>query len=176
LEQLSPPEAIATANGILQDSMQVHFPAESRLSQPSQSQPLRNVVIVDDALACDFLGRYTPAIALPQTKGYQLQLIDSHTPTIPFEAHPTIIQPTLLQLFIRGNPFRGSAGLTQTAQDWFQFLLKTDQLQALVIYGSPYAVEQFIPQLSADVPYVFTYGQMPAAQAIALDALFNPQA
>nr|WP_290228224.1 glycoside hydrolase family 3 N-terminal domain-containing protein [Trichocoleus desertorum] len=174
LEQLSPPEAIATANSILKDSMQVHFPLESRLSQPSESQPLRNVVIVDDALTCDFLGRYTPAIALPQTKGYQLQLVDSHTPAISFE-RPATLQPTLLQLFIRGNPFRGSAGLTQTAQDWFKFLLGTNQLQSLVIYGSPYAVEQFIPQLPADVPYVFTYGQMPAAQAIALNALLNPQ-
>ncbi|MBD2122075.1 glycoside hydrolase family 3 N-terminal domain-containing protein [Trichocoleus sp. FACHB-262] len=175
LEQLSTPEAIATVNGILQDSMQMHLPKESRLSQPSEGQ-LRNVVIVDDALACEFLGRYTPAIALPQNKGYHLQLVDSHTPAIAFESQLTTPQPTLLQLFIRGNPFRGSAGLTQTAQDWFKFLLETNQLQALVIYGSPYAVEKFIPHLPADVPYVFTYGQMPAAQAIALDALFHPQA
>jgi beta-glucosidase len=60
------------------------------------------------------------------------------------------------------------------AQDWFQYLLKTNQLQALVIYGSPYVLEQFLPQLPADVPYVFSYGQMPTAQAIALNALWLP--
>jgi beta-glucosidase len=43
----------------------------------------------------------------------------------------------------------------------------------LLIYGSPYLLEQFLPKLPKALPYVFTYGQMPAAQAIALDALFD---
>jgi beta-glucosidase len=51
-------------------------------------------------------------------------------------------------------------------------LLKSQQLQALIIYGSPYILEKFLPALPADVPYVFTYGQMPTAQAIALKTLF----
>ena len=82
-------------------------------------------------------------------------------------------QPTLLQLFIRGNPFRGQAGLTQRAQVWFDYLLHSQQLQALVIYGSPYVLDEFLPHLPPDLPYVFTYGQMPAAQAIALQTLWG---
>jgi beta-glucosidase len=79
----------------------------------------------------------------------------------------------LLQLFIRGNPFRGSAGLTQAARDWLQRLLKTGELQALVIYGSPYILEQSFPNLPPGVPYVFSYGQTSQAQAIALDTIFS---
>ncbi|MBC7969198.1 MAG: beta-glucosidase, partial [Verrucomicrobia bacterium] len=116
------------------------------------------------------LGRQSPAIALPQALGYQFQLVDRHTPQITLESD-TNWQPTLLQLFIRGNPFRGSAGLTQTAIDWFHHLVETDQLLALILYGSPYVLDQFLPKLPPDVPYVFTYGQMPQAQAIALEFL-----
>jgi beta-glucosidase len=100
-------------------------------------------------------------------------VIDRHTPAIPLNLENQPWQPTLLQLVIRGNPFRGSAGLNQTAQNWLQFLLQTEQLHGLVIYGSPYILEKFLPSLPPDIPYVFTYGQMPAAQAIALNTLFN---
>ncbi|NEQ27066.1 MAG: beta-glucosidase, partial [Microcoleus sp. SIO2G3] len=161
LEQLATPQAIATVETILQASQQVHRPAAAMSGG-------RNLILVDDVLNCEFLGSHTPAIARPQQFGYDLQLVDRHTPASPSADEP----PTLLQLFIRGNPFRGSAGLTQTAQAWFEALLQANALQALVVYGSPYLIEQFLPRLPAAVPYVFTYGQMPQAQAIALDVLF----
>ncbi|MBW4520757.1 MAG: beta-glucosidase [Scytolyngbya sp. HA4215-MV1] len=174
LEQLAQPAAIATVEQILQASMQVSpMTLEPPPIQVLESSTLSNVIVVDDALSCEFLAQHTPAIALPKRLGYQLQLIDRHTPP---SLHASSLSPTLLQLFIRGNPFRGSAGLTQTAESWFHFLRETQQLQALVIYGSPYVLEKFLPELSADIPYVFTYGQMPAAQAIALQRLFSLEA
>lgn len=160
LDRLATSEAIATVATILQAS-QVH-----RSAAPLPGG--RNLIVVDDALACEFLGTHTPAIALPQRYGYDFQLVDRHSIASPSANEP----PTLLQLFIRGNPFRGSAGLTQTAQTWFEALLEANSLQALVIYGSPYLLEQFLSRLPAHVPYVFTYGQMPQAQAIALEGLF----
>jgi beta-glucosidase len=171
LEQLAQPAAITTVDDMLQASMQVSSVAlELSQIQAMDSSTLSNVIVVDDALSCEFLAQHTPAIALPKRLGYRLQLIDRHTPPSLHAASPS---PTLLQLFIRGNPFRGSAGLTQTAESWFHFLRETQQLQALVIYGSPYVLEKFLPELSADIPYVFTYGQMPAAQKIALQRLFS---
>ncbi|WP_421657539.1 glycoside hydrolase family 3 protein [Leptothermofonsia sp. ETS-13] len=167
---LAQPEAISIATGTLQESMQVHCPVTL---PPAGVGNLRNLIIVDDSLACNFLNHHAPAIAIPNQFGYQLQMVDSHTPTSPAGMDETERHPTLLQLFIRGNPFRGSAGLTQTAQAWFQFLLKSEQLQALVVYGSPYVLEKFLPGLPADIPYLFTYGQMAEAQAIALNALFG---
>ncbi|MGL5133639.1 MAG: beta-glucosidase, partial [Planktothrix sp.] len=82
-------------------------------------------------------------------------------------------EPTLLQIFIRANAFRDSSGLTQIAQNWLSILLKQDSLQALVIYGSPYTLEQFLPQILPKTPYVFSYGQTPAAQEIALKVLWG---
>ncbi len=43
----------------------------------------------------------------------------------------------------------------------------------LTFLGSPYVLEQFIPKLPSNVPYVFTYGQMQSAQAIALSTLLK---
>ncbi|HEY9646867.1 MAG TPA: glycoside hydrolase family 3 N-terminal domain-containing protein, partial [Chroococcidiopsis sp.] len=184
LEHLAQPDAIATAEQILSASMQVHSPVLSRLNTiaptptaqtgPSgkSPMPLRNLIILDDALNCDLLGRQAAAIALPTRLGYQLHVIDRHTPAAALDPSLSEPCPTLLQLFIRGNPFRGSAGQTQAAERWLHALLDTDHLLALVLYGSPYTLEQFVPKLPPDVPYVFTYGQTPQAQAIALQALF----
>ncbi len=165
LEQVSSSAAIATAKGILKASMTVH----EQLAPVNQGQ---NVIVVDDLLDCDFLDRVAPAITLPASFGFsKLLMIDAHTPGFGLSA--SVQPPTLLQLFIRGNPFRGSAGLTQTAKAWFDFLRRTNQLKGLVLYGSPYVLEQFLPHLPATTPYAFTYGQMPLAQAIALKALFK---
>ncbi|WP_338038823.1 glycoside hydrolase family 3 N-terminal domain-containing protein [Neosynechococcus sphagnicola] len=169
LTHLARPESWAIAAEILQDSRQVQ-PAPQPL-QRSPEIPLRNLVIVDSLLACEYLGNHAPAISLPHQRGYQLQVVDNHTPEVPLtlEWQPRVL--TLLQLFIRGNPFRGSAGLTERASAWFEFLVQTQQLQALVIYGSPYTLQQFLPTLPVGIPYVFTYGQMPLAQADALQAI-----
>jgi len=128
-----------------------------------------NMVVVDDLLNSAFLTPQSPAIARPQTLGYQLQLVDRHTPI----TLPTMAQPTLLQCFIRGNPWRGAAGVTTITQTWFELLAQQGALQGLVVYGSPYALAEFLPKLPATVPYVFSYGQMPVAQAIALEQIFG---
>jgi beta-glucosidase len=156
--------------------MQVYRPPLSRLDNPSWNQNLRNLVLVDDALNCAFMGRQAPAIALPAQRGYRLTLVDSHTPPVELDITTPDWQPTLLQLFIRSNPFRDSSGLIQIAKAWFHHLLQSNQLQALVIYGSPYILDQFLPALPADVPYVFSYGQMQQGQAIALQSLFGTPA
>lgn len=174
ITQLAQPAALATVQNILTAAMQVRHPVNSRLALPDRPKNCRNLIILDEAIACDFLPKTAPALALPTRLGYVTQIIDRYTPPSNRDLTSATAQPTLLQLFIRGNPFRGSAGLTQSAQDWFNFLVTTQQLQALVIYGSPYALEQFLPQLPADVPYVFTYGQMPIAQTIAIETLLTP--
>jgi hypothetical protein len=73
----------------------------------SPETPGDNIVIVDDGIDCRFLSRTAAAIALPAALNYQFKLIDHrgcrHLPD------PVHCKPSLLQLFIRGNPFRGSA-------------------------------------------------------------------
>ena len=174
LSLLATAEAIAAATDILRDSLKFGGELPLQVKKPSESQLLRNLIVVDDVLGCEFLGNHTPAIALPAQFGYELQLIDDRTSSIADNvANAESLAPTLLQVFIRGNCFRGSAGLTEAAKDWFKKLLKTGELQAILIYGSPYVLEQFLPHLPPTIPYVFCYGQMPTAQAIALELLFG---
>lgn len=168
LDGLAQPAAQATATQILTQAGQgrgILAPGEGFA---------RNVIVVDDLVGCDVLHRKAPALTIPQQQGYPtLWLIDGHSPAQGLDVVKTHPEPTLLQLFIRGNPFRGSAGLSQLAKDWFDALLQSGQLQGLVIYGSPYILEVFLPLLPPEVPYQFSYGQMPMAQAIALNALFG---
>lgn len=164
---LAQADAINTVEQILQETELVYGSVPLQLAASATKSTFCNLIVVDDLLACNFLGQHTPAITLPTQLGYTTKLIDLHTLT-----GATPEQPTLLQLFIRGNPFRGSAGMTQVAQNWFKKLLQSGNLQALVVYGSPYVLDQFLP-LPPEIPCVFAYGQMPSAQGIALDKLFR---
>ncbi len=170
---LANPDARATAADILRDSLKFGGNIPLIAKKPSENQFLRNLIIVDDVLGCEFLGKHTPAIARPEELGYELQLIDDRTGAIAHNASAEHFSPTLLQIFIRGNCFRGSADLTQAARDWFKKLLSSGELQAVLIYGSPYVLEQFLPHLPPSIPYVFCFGQMPAAQSLALELLFG---
>ncbi len=170
LQQLAHPQTRETANKIVQDSMQVRgalpWQPEHEGSLPSPC----NLIVVDDLLDCPFLDVQAPAIALPEAQGCITQLCDRHSP-LPSSSDK--LQSTVLQLFIRGNPFRGSAGLTQIAANWLDRLLRNNKLKALAIYGSPYAWEQFSPQLDPAIPCLFSYGHMPAAQSTVLKTLFG---
>jgi beta-glucosidase len=120
-------------------------------------------------LHCPFLGRTAPAITLPTAQGYTLHLVDSRSAQI--QAFDPAVT-TLVQLFIRGNPFRSGSGLSERALNCLQAL--GEHVQAVVVYGSPYVWQQIQAVLPAKTPSVFTYGQMKEAQAIALQPLLSP--
>ncbi|HIK12978.1 MAG TPA: beta-glucosidase [Oscillatoriaceae cyanobacterium M33_DOE_052] len=169
LSQLATPAATSAAAEMLRASLRVGGP----VPLPAQGQGLRNLILVDDTLRCGFLGHHVPAIAYPEKLGYQWQLFDRDTIPALLAASSNDDPPTLLQIFIRGNPFRGTAGLSQAAEKLVTNLLEKRQLQALVIYGSPYTLDKFLPDLPPEVPYAFSYGQMPLAQDIVLKSLFE---
>lgn len=166
LAHLARPQVRDTASGILRKAQQ-----HRGQIHPSLNTPKRNLIVIDEILDCRFLGRTAPAVSLPTQLGYTLDIADFRSTLPSWEAiHPL---PTLLQIFIRGNPFRATAAVTQLAQAWLDHLLQANALQGLVIYGSPYVRDRFVSQLPPNVPYCFTYGQMPAAQSIALESLFG---
>ncbi|MGL5065005.1 MAG: glycoside hydrolase family 3 N-terminal domain-containing protein, partial [Microcoleus sp.] len=170
---LATPEARGAAADILRSSLKLGGNLPLRAKPESKQQFLRNLIVVDDVLGCEFLASRTPAISIPAQFGYKLQLIDDRTSAIVENTGDENFCPTLLQVFIRGNCFRGSAGLTQAAKDWFKKLLRTGELEAVLIYGSPYVLEQFLPHLPENIPYVFCFGQMPIAQSMSLELLFD---
>ena len=158
--------SVAVVKGILQNSLQTggNLPL-----QVKETNSCRNLIVVDDVLNSTFLDLPAPAIAIPQQLGYQRQILDQNS----LEMVTNDSRKTLLQLFIRGNPFRGNAGLTPKAIAQYSQLLQSDRLLAIVIYGSPYVLDWFLSHLQPDTPWVFTYGQMDIAQAIALQTLFS---
>jgi beta-glucosidase len=126
-----------------------------------------NLIVIDEILDCAFLGRTSPAIVQLRDRGYPCQMVTKYTPAdfdLPQE-------PTILQIFIRGNPFQGGLGILPIAKRLCQQLLERKQLQALVIYGSPYLFTEFVATLPPEIPCIFSYGQMPSAQGVALEKL-----
>lgn len=167
IPNIATPAAISSVTNILRDSMKAGG------SLPLQPQPGgRNLILLDDIFLCEVLGHHTPAIAFPRQLGYKLQLVDRNTNLTP-DLDPTTGIPTIFQIFIRGNPFRGSNEVIESALAWFKNLLQTQQLQAIVIYGSPYTLEQFLPTLPTEIPFVYSYGQQITAQTLALETLFG---
>jgi beta-glucosidase len=81
--------------------------------------------------------------------------------------------PVLLQLFMRGNPFRGSQDSIEPWSAVVQQLQRLDRLAGLVIYGSPYVWEQLKTVLNPDIPAAYSPGQMPEAQRQVLTTLLN---
>ncbi|NET10365.1 MAG: beta-glucosidase [Symploca sp. SIO2B6] len=190
LDRLGQPQIRKAAIAILQEAMNSHVP------QPLTKVPLgKNIILIDNSLDCDFLSMNADAIAVPKSYGYRdISLYDQHSPTfkIPMGSQgchgsemlqpPSSIvaiqsaisnPPVLLQLFVRGNPFRGSAGLTDLATHLLDELLASQSLSAIALYGSPYLWDSIQPQLPPDLPHVFTYGQMPMAQTLVMQKLFD---
>ncbi|MEM6436656.1 MAG: glycoside hydrolase family 3 N-terminal domain-containing protein [Cyanobacteria bacterium P01_D01_bin.115] len=133
----------------------------------------RSLIIVDDVLQTDWLSPQAPAVNRPAQRGYATQLVDPQICAVPVESLVEPEQRTFLQIFSRGNPFRGTAGLSDYARQCFDRLNAHQQLAGLVVYGSPYVFEQLIRHLSAKLPYGFTYSQTPEGQAVILNELFS---
>ncbi|QUS61984.1 beta-glucosidase [Synechocystis sp. PCC 7339] len=134
----------------------------------------KNLVIVDDLLAADYLDRACPALTWPLRGGYSAQILTAHL----LEHYPMGQYPFVLQVFIRGNPFRGTAGLTPLTQALYRQCLAQPSLQGLIVYGSPYVLAWFQSQmveLCPHLPWAFSHGQMSQAQAIAISQLFGWQ-
>jgi beta-glucosidase len=166
LSQVAQPDAIATADDILKASLQK---GGALPLQPLLGEAGRNLIVVDDLLNCSFLDRHTPAVTIPKQFGYEIQLIDQNS----LDVVTSDSRATLLQVFIRANPFKGIAGLSLKAQAFYRNLLEKSSIQGVIIYGSPYILEWFQSLLSPNVAWIFSYGQIEAAQAIATSIMFD---
>ncbi len=140
--------------------------------------PGLNLIRVDSVLANPFLPLMAPALQRPAQRGYGACLIDGRSPS-PWSgeaATPLCLDrlppgPVLLQLFVRGNPFRGSAGGEEPWPAVVGQLLAAGRLVALAVYGSPYLWKALQPLLPDSLPAAYSPGQMPLAQARLLHGL-----
>jgi beta-glucosidase len=128
-----------------------------------------NLIIVDDPLTCEeFLNARSPAVLLPKDSGYQRIIADGLALTnLKLDQFSQIF----IQIFSRGNPFRGSTKLHEKIQILITELLLECKLQALVLYGSPYSLDRLLPLLPSEMPWGFAYSQQPDAQNAVLKKL-----
>jgi len=137
-----------------------------------------NLIRLDSQLNAPQLPAMAPALLRPAGQGYQAVLLDGRSPS-PWSGNPDAPLaldrlgngPVLLQLLVRGNPFRGSAGGDEPWPQVVRQLLEAGRLAALAVYGSPYLWEQLRPLLPPELPAAYSPGQMPQAQAVVLQAL-----
>jgi beta-glucosidase len=163
IQALAQPRTQQLATDILTAAMTV----QGQVTPATAAEPGDNLVLIDDAVDCRFLDRTAATIAWPAQHHYRLQLIDTQG----CQRWPTdALRPSLVQIFVRGNPFRGSAALLHLATAWLEALQAVRQLRGVVVYGSPYALDHLLSYCQG-VPYGFTYGQMPLAQGLILPAL-----
>lgn len=166
LGAIAQPQTRQLAEDMTRASMQAHGAIA-----PCENGPGQTIVMVDEVVQIGWLSPQAPAIALPARHGYAPRLIDTAACSLP--PGSLAIAPTLLQIFSRGNPFRGMAGLSDFCLSWFRFLRDADCLAGVLVYGSPYTLDLLLPELPSGVPYGFSYGQMPEAQAVLLSALLS---
>jgi beta-glucosidase len=137
-----------------------------------------NLIRLDNSLACPFLPATAPALALPAAAGWRACLIDGQGPS-PWSGDgeaPLALErlgegPVLLQLFVRGNPFRGRADGPEPWPAVIRQLQAAGRLAGLAVYGSPYAWQALQPLLEPDLPAAWSPGQMALAQGELLGRL-----
>ncbi|HSM82737.1 MAG TPA: glycoside hydrolase family 3 N-terminal domain-containing protein [Nodosilinea sp.] len=163
LNAVAQPATRQLAADMLSQSMTVR----GQIAPCPSHAPGHNLVMVDDAVDCRVLDRTAAALVWPTQHHYQFQLLDTQG----CQRWPQgDLRPSLVQVFVRGNPFRGSAPLLHLATAWLEALKAADLLRGVVVYGSPYAFEQLCARLGP-IPHGFTYGQMPQAQQLILPLL-----
>jgi beta-glucosidase len=145
-----------------------------------------NLIRVDTALGCPFLQPTAPALTRAAAAGFRPMVLDGCSPS-PWRIGPEDTAdcgadgaldlarlgegPVLLQLFVRGNPFRGSAAGREPWEAVILQLQTAGRLAGLAVYGSPYLWESLQPLLAEGMPAAWSPGQMPLAQAELLAVL-----
>ncbi|WP_254996415.1 glycoside hydrolase family 3 N-terminal domain-containing protein [Cyanobium sp. Aljojuca 7D2] len=170
--------ALELVRATLEASLETTPDGGGPATDPMAGQPGINLIRLDSALAAAFLPATAPALSRPEARGWRSVLLESRSPGLwsgdpdaPLALERLGPGPVLLQLFVRGNPFRGSAGSAEPWPAALRQLVAAGRLAGVVVYGSPYLWEELRPLLPAGVPAVYSPGQMPLAQAEALNRL-----
>ncbi|MCP9801589.1 glycoside hydrolase family 3 N-terminal domain-containing protein [Synechococcus sp. RedBA-s] len=172
LSALEKPQDQALARELVEMSL------DSRGPQGLPAGPGVNLIRLDNSLNCAFLPAMAPALLRPAAAGYQCCLLDARGPS-PWSGNadaPLALErlpdgPLFLQLFVRGNPFRGSAGGDEPWPAVIRQLLRVGRLAGLTVLGSPYLWEALEPLLPGTIPSGYSPAQMPLAQATLLSRL-----
>jgi len=139
-----------------------------------------NLVRVDALLpSAAALSGWSPALRIPESQGFRSVVLHgeglspwSSQPEAPLALDRLGDGPVLLQLFLRGNPFRAGRDAREPWAAAIQQLSSLNRLAGVVIYGSPYLWESLQNVLPSGCPAAYSAGQMQEAQHQVLTALF----
>ena len=139
-----------------------------------------NLVRVDALLpSAAALSGWTPALRIPESQGFRSVVLHgeglspwSGQPDAPLALEHLGDGPVLLQLFLRGNPFRAGRDAQEPWAAAIQQLTALSRLAGVVIYGSPYLWDSLQAVLPSNCPAAYSAGQMQEAQRQVLTALF----
>ena len=139
-----------------------------------------NLIRVDGVFPCPALQGMAPARQLPEQQGFRSVVIHGqgvspwqNNPEAPLALDRMGEGAVLLQLFLRGNPFRGGQDSQEPWKAALLQLQRSNRLAGLVVYGSPYLWEELEPLLDPGIPAAFSPGQMPEAQRQVLQTLLR---
>ena len=142
------------------------------------------LIRVDGVLGCPFLRPDAPAIVWPASRGFRpiichdLGISPWHEP--PQEDNPLALDrlddgPVLLQLFLRGNPFRAGRDRDDPWPAAIRQLLRLNRLAGMAVYGCPYRWESLRTLLPDTIPAAYSPGQMAAAQQMLMVQLLGDE-
>ena len=142
-----------------------------------------NLIRIDGVLACPQLPATAPGLQQPEQAGFRalithpgaVSIWETNNPDAPLALDRLGAGPVLLQLFLRGNPFRAGRERQEPWAAALDQLQAAERLAGLVVYGSPYAWESLRARLAPSIPAAYCPGQMPEAQALVLNGLISNQ-
>ena len=141
-----------------------------------------NLVRIDGLFPCQFLTNHSPAFLLAEEAGYKTTLCHQMgvSPWQDDAENPLALDrfgdgSFLLQLFIRGNPFRGSLFKKEPWLATIRQLQRLNRLSGVILYGSPFFWNDINQVLEKSIPCAYSPGQMNDAQKHVLLSLLQTQ-
>jgi beta-glucosidase len=157
---IATPAALACATAISQAAVR-----GDRLS----SLPLRaqsnwvNWIWTDSLLDAKYLASDCPTIAAAAAQGMPIFLSDLRTPLTTLEMTLDLADGLVVQVFVRGGPFRGFGGLPPTAQH--QLVERLAKVKAIACFGSKGCYQQLVLLSAAhNIPCLHAIDQQTPAQ------------
>ncbi len=139
-----------------------------------------NLLWIDSIFSSPLINSSAPAIYLPELAGFR-SLICHPSGVSPWQDDPNSPLaldnighgPVLLQLFIRGRPFSGTAYRKEPWISAVKQLQRRELLDGLIVYGCPYLWFELLEALDESISAAYSPGQMPEAQSHAISSLFD---
>jgi beta-glucosidase len=161
--------------------IQLSLETQGPLPLPPLNAEGINLLRVDTVLPSPLLRADAPSLALAEAAGYRSLICHPQgiSPWQPgADENPLALERlgdgnVLLQLFLRGNPFRGERDRAEPWSAALRQLQRQQRLAGLVVYGCPYTWANLRRELEPQIPAVYAPGQMAEAQQAALSLLLG---